>query len=53
MPNWRAEEIKTRGLKLLKFFEKRWEIKFDSEEEMIDLLHLDFLNPKVELQEMT
>ena len=53
MPNWRAEEIKTRGLKLLKFLEKRWEIKFDSEEEMIDLLHLNFLNPKVELQEMT
>ena len=53
LPNWTAEEIKIRGIKLLKFFEKRWGIKFNNEDEMIDLLHLNFLNPKVELQEMT
>lgn len=44
--NWTAEEIKVRGIKLLKFFEKRWDIKFNNEDEMIDLLHLNFLNSK-------
>jgi hypothetical protein len=46
LPNWTAEEIKIRGIKLLKFFEKRWGINFNSEDEMIELLHLNFLNPK-------
>ena len=46
LSNWTAEEIKIRGIKLLKFFEKRWGLKFNNEDEMIDLLHLNFLNPK-------
>ena len=43
-PVWTPEEILQRGLKLLEFVEKRWDVKFESEEDMIDLLYLDFLN---------
>jgi hypothetical protein len=51
LPNWTAEEIKIRGIKLLKFFEKRWDLKFINEDEMIDLLHLNFLNPEETTEE--
>jgi uncharacterized protein with ParB-like and HNH nuclease domain len=43
--NWTSEEIKVRGLRLLKFLEKRWEASFENEKEMLNLLHLDFLSP--------
>lgn len=39
---WTPVEIKERGLKLLKFMEERWDIKFKDEEKM-DILHLKFV----------
>ena len=52
--DWTSKEIKDRGLRLLKFLEKRWDISFANEEEMLSLLHLDFMSPnnKVELNEL-
>lgn len=41
---WNAQSILVRGLKLLKFMEKRWEIKFEDEEAKKNLLFLDFLD---------
>ncbi len=39
--NWNPENIKDRGLKLLKFMERRWELKFENEHAMLDLLFLN------------
>ena len=44
---WSATEIKERGLKLLKFMEKRWNIKLGSKEDKLELLHISFLNPRL------
>lgn len=41
---WDAEHILNRGLSLLHFMEKRWDISFDDEQQMVDLLHLDFVD---------
>lgn len=41
---WDAEHILNRGLSLLRFMEKRWDISFDDEQQMVDLLHLDFVD---------
>lgn len=41
---WTAKEIVQRGLKMLDFMEKRWELKFGDENDKIKLLGLDFLN---------
>ena len=35
---WNPEQIRTRGLKLLEFMEKRWEIKLGNEEQKLLLL---------------
>jgi uncharacterized protein with ParB-like and HNH nuclease domain len=43
-PSWTAAEIKERGLKLLKFLEKRWNVNLGSEKDKLDLLHIAFLN---------
>lgn len=40
---WNAANILERGLKLLSFMERRWNIKFPDEESKVDLLFLDFL----------
>jgi Uncharacterized conserved protein len=40
---WDADEILKRGLKLLAFMERRWNIKFIDEVSKKDLLFLDFL----------
>jgi len=40
---WTAKEIKERGLQLLKFVEKRWNLSLGNEEARLKLLHLDFL----------
>lgn len=40
-PQWTPEEIKDRGLRLLKFMERRWNIKLGSEENLLDFLHLN------------
>ena len=41
---WNAESIKNRGLQLLDFMERRWNIKFKNVNEKLDLLFLSFLN---------
>ena len=38
---WREEEVKHRGLKLLDFMSERWEIDFKDEEEKLKLLRFD------------
>lgn len=43
---WSAEEIKKRGLRLLKFMEQRWNINLGSENDKLALLHISFLNHK-------
>ena len=42
--DWDAHRILARGLKMLKFIENRWNIKFENEAQMIDLLHISFVN---------
>lgn len=42
--NWGPEEIKNRGLNLLSFMEKRWRINLGSQENKLQLLHLDFID---------
>lgn len=41
--SWTVEEIKERGLRLLKFLEQRWNVNLGSEEDKLDLLHISFL----------
>ncbi len=41
--NWNAECILERGLRLLDFMERRWDIKFVSDESKKELLFLDFM----------
>ena len=41
---WTAEEIKKRGLKLLKFLEERWDVSLGSKKDKLELLHLEFVN---------
>jgi uncharacterized protein with ParB-like and HNH nuclease domain len=41
---WNAETILDRGLKLLSFMEKRWNLKFEDEEAKWDLLFLGFMD---------
>jgi uncharacterized protein with ParB-like and HNH nuclease domain len=41
--DWTPEAILDRGLKLLAFMERRWDIKFPSKESKKELLFLDFL----------
>lgn len=40
---WTSKQILKRGLDLLSFMEKRWNLKFESEDAKIDLLGLSFL----------
>jgi len=42
-PEWNPASIKERGIILLKFLENRWNLKFEDEESMLQLLFLDFL----------
>lgn len=41
--DWNSDAIYQRGIKLLKFMERRWQIQFEDEESMAELLFLDFL----------
>ena len=41
--DWDAQSIFNRGLKLLSFMERRWNIKFTDDESKKDLLFLNFL----------
>ncbi len=45
---WTHEEILERGLRLLSFMEKRWNFKFESEEDKIALLGLEFITEKAD-----
>jgi uncharacterized protein with ParB-like and HNH nuclease domain len=47
--DWNAETILERGLKLLGFMEKRWDLKFQGEAEKIELLFLGFMREDSEL----
>lgn len=42
--DWDANRILKRGLKILNFLEKRWDIHFKNEEQKIELLHIGFVN---------
>ena len=46
--DWDAHRILNRGLKILDFLEKRWDIHFRNEEQKIELLHIGFVNEKRE-----
>lgn len=43
-PVWDAEHIYSRGMKLLRFMESRWDLKFESTEQMEELLHVGFVH---------
>lgn len=42
-PLWDAQHIYDRGIKLLRFMETRWGFKFESDEQMDELLHIGFV----------
>jgi uncharacterized protein with ParB-like and HNH nuclease domain len=44
--DWTAKEIMERGLKLLSFMERRWELNFGTSEEKLHFLHLEFVPKK-------
>lgn len=48
--DWTPKEILHRGIKLLEFMEQRWDLKFENEQYMAELLFLDFLYPKTETE---
>lgn len=48
---WTAEKIYERGMKLLEFMEKRWEFKFDSDQQKEELLHIGFIKDGREIPE--
>lgn len=43
---WNPENIRERGLQLLRFMEERWYLKFENENAMLDLLFLTFLSKR-------
>lgn len=47
---WTAVEILRRGVHLLKFMDKRWKIKFNDLESMVDFLNLGFVLKKESLK---
>lgn len=46
--DWNPDTIIDRGMKLLEFMEKRWDLKFEDDDSKIDLLFLDFMFEKDE-----
>lgn len=50
-PEWNADTILERSLKLLKFMEKRWDLKFEDETAMAELLFLDFMYEEDDVEE--
>lgn len=42
-PDWDAQRIYDRGIRLLRFMEKRWAFQFESIEQMDELLHIGFV----------
>lgn len=50
-PDWNADTILERSIKLLEFMEKRWELKFEDETAMAELLFLNFMYEQDEIVE--
>ena len=50
-PDWNADTILERSIKLLEFMEKRWNLKFEDETAMAELLFLDFMYEEDEIEE--
>lgn len=48
---WNPENILDRGNKLLEFMEKRWDLKFEDDYAMAELLFLDFMFPDEEIEQ--
>ncbi|MDI6913143.1 MAG: DUF1524 domain-containing protein [Desulfitobacteriaceae bacterium] len=44
--DWDANAILARGLKLLRFMEQRWDLQFENEEVMIDMIFIGFVRDK-------
>lgn len=42
--DWDAKRIYERGIKLLRFMEKRWDFEFESQDQIDELLHIAFVN---------
>ena len=42
--NWTEREVLDRGIAMLKFMENRWKIMFRSQEEMKNILFLEFVS---------
>lgn len=49
--DWNPETILERGINLLKFMERRWNLKFEDEFEMAELLFLDFMYEQEEIEQ--
>ncbi|MGI3172043.1 GmrSD restriction endonuclease domain-containing protein [Aeromonas veronii] len=47
--NWTAIEILERGIKMANFFQKRWGIKFDDNNQLLKFLGIDFVIDKEKL----
>jgi hypothetical protein len=43
--DWTPDTILDRGMKLLEFMEKRWNLKFENDKAKQELLFLDFMEP--------
>lgn len=43
LDHWTPQQILTRGIKMLTFMERRWQISFGGEEEKVGILVLEFL----------
>ena len=48
---WDAQHIYDRGIKLLRFMEARWDFKFESIDQMDELLHIGFVKDGREMPE--
>lgn len=48
--DWNPDNILDRGNRLLEFMEKRWDLKFENEYAMAELLFLDFMFPDEETE---
>ena len=50
-PAWDADRIYQRGIRLLRFMESRWGFRFESTEQMDELLHIGFIKDGREIPE--
>lgn len=50
-PDWNADTILERSIKLLEFMEKRWDLKFEDETAMAELLFLEFMYEEEDIEE--